>query len=301
MPSAILKSFRWCGPAIRSLCEADPEFAKHLINQTQEQRQCLALAVLGWERPGSARISPREFAIKVRCQSKKALLKQFYRPYPAGLVNILKKLGNRIMVKNRYLELIDLLDEPNAAKLLWHEPKIKPFMIAALVGLEPAFRQPSIIRNIINEPTLHSAQYAIAVARRVTPRVSDSVLAKSLEETFAEFHKSGHDSFEIKWKIQNWITRRLNKTTMPEPPWSGTRKLRPITKCKDILKTAREFDNCLAGQLANVISKKRFFYLWNDRGSAVVALENEPMLGWIVGEIKGPKNKPVTGQTPKRM
>ncbi len=81
---------------------------------------------------------------------------------------------------------------------------------------------------------------------------------------------------------------------MPKPPWNGTRKLRPITQCADILKTARDFDNCLAGQLANVISKKRFFYLWRDRGAAVVALENEPLLGWIVGEIKGPKNKSVS-------
>ncbi len=29
----------------------------------------------------------------------------------------------------------------------------------------------------------------------------------------------------------------------------------------------------------------------------MVALENEPMLGWIVGEIKGPKNKPVSKRT----
>lgn len=301
MSSAILKSFSWCGHSIQTLCEADPEFAQHLINQSQEQRQCLVFVLLGWEQSGPARITPRELAIKIRSQSKKRLLKQFYQTYPHGLVSILKKLGSKIMVRSRYLELIELLAEPNAAKFLWHESKIKSFMITALVGLEPAYRQPSIVRNVINKSVLHSVQYAIAVARRITPHASDTVLAKSLEETFAQLDKTSRDGYEIKWKIQNWITRRLNKTIIPAPPWNGTLNLRPITKSKDILKTARDFDNCLANFLPNIISKKRFFYLWQGKGTVIIALENEPLLGWIVGEIKGPKNKSVSERTKEKI
>jgi len=209
MSSAILKSFSWCGPAIQKLCEADSEFAKHLINQTQEQRQCLAFVVLGWDRMGSKELHPRELGKKLRCQSKKALLKQFIRPYPAGLVSVLKKLGNRIMIKVRYLELIDLLVEPNAAKFLWHQPKIQSGMISALVGLDPEFRLASIVRNVTNQSTLHSIQYAIAVARKASPETSDSVLAKSLEEALSHNRHQMWLPIETAMVLQEWLSHRL--------------------------------------------------------------------------------------------
>lgn len=294
MSSAILKSFSWCGPAIQRLCEADAEFANYLICQPQEHRQCLVFVVLGWERLGSASVTPKELAMKVRQQSKKALLKQFYRPYPAGLVPILKKLGNRIMIKDRYIDLSDLLLEPSAAKFLWHERKIQPFMISALMGLEPVFRRPSIVRHVINQSILYSFQYAIAIARRIAPNTSDAELAKSLENTFSKLNGVRPVGYRAQCKLEKWLARRLNKTDVPAPPWVGTQKLRPILNCHDILKVADDFENCLADELARVIGKKRYFYLWKDRGSAVVALENDPLLGWIVGEIKGPHNRAVS-------
>ena len=297
MSNAILRSFSWCGPAIHMLCEADPEFAQHLISQTQAQRQCLVLVVLGWERLGSAIFTPRELAKNVRSQSKKALLKQFIQPYPTGLGAVVKKLGNRVMVRDRYLELIDLLAEPKAAKFLWHEPKVRSSMITALVGLEPAFRRPKIVRNVANKTTLHCAQYAIAVARRVSPKVSDRVLAKSLEGAFPKKKNGNPEPCEAQWKMQEWLVRRLTKATIPKPPWNGSQKLRPITRAQDLLKTAEKLENCLASELVNVIGKKRYFYLWKDRVATVVALENDPLLGWIVGEIKGPHNKDVSKKT----
>lgn len=301
MSSAILKSFNWCGPSVENLCQADPEFAKYLIGQTQEERQCLVFVILGWESSGSTNASLEKLAIKIRCQSKKYLLKRFVRPYPAGLVSILRKLGNRIMVKDRYLELIDLLSEPKAAKLLWHESKIRPSMIMTLVGLEPAYRKTSIVRNISNKMSLHSVQYAIAVARRASPKTSNPALAKSLERKLSDANKVKIEPIELQWKLQEWLSGRLKKTTIPGPPWDGSKKLCPITTGQDIYKTAAEFENCLAGELVKVIGHKRYYYLWKDRSGAVVALENEPLLGWIVGDIRGHKNKEVSKRTRQKI
>ncbi len=297
MSSAILKSFSWCSPSIEKLCGADPDFANYLISQTQEQRQCLVFVILGWERLGSARIAPAKLARKIRTKSKKALLKEYCKPCPAGLVTALKKLGNRVMIKDRYLGLINLLAEPNAAKFLWHEVKIQPFSIDALVGMEPVYRRPSIIRNIANKSALNSFQYAIAVARRANPKASDSALAKSLEEKLSNIKKHLIEVYDISWLLQEWLANRLKKTVIPEPPWEGTQKLRPIADCQGILKIATDFENCLESELAKVIAKKRYFYIWKDRGTAVVALDNEPLLGWIVGDIKGPQNKTVSRKT----
>ena len=301
MSSAILKSFNWCGPSIEKLCEADPEFAGYLVGQTQEERQCLIFVILGWESSGLTKTSLGKLAKIVRSQSKKDLLKRYVRPYPAGLVSILKKLGNRIMVKDRYLELIDLLSEPKTAKLLWHESKIRPSMIMTLVGLEPAYRKSSIVRNISNKTSLHSVQYAIAVARRASPKTSNFSIAKSLERKFSDPNKVKIEPFELSWKLQEWLSSRLKKTTIPEPPWDGSKKLCPITTSQDIYKTAAEFENCLAGELAKVIGHKRYYYLWKDNSSAVVALENEPLLGWIVGDIRGHKNKEVSRRTRQKI
>lgn len=301
MSSAILKSFSWCGPSIERLCEADSEFAEYLINQTQEQRQCLVFVVLGWERSGSEKLTPKELAENIRRQSKKILLKKFCRPCPAGLVSVLKKLGNRIMVRDRYIELIDLLEEPKAAKLLWHEPKVGPSMILALMGLKPAFRKSSIVRNISNTMSLHSVQYAIAVARRASPKTSNSVLAKSLERKLTVAQKVKIEPFELQWKLQEWLSSRLKRTSIPAPPWGGSKKLCPITNSQGIHKTAADFENCLAGELAKVIGHKRYFYLWKDRSGAVVALDNEPLLGWIVGDIKGHQNKEVSKRTRQKI
>jgi hypothetical protein len=55
--------------------------------------------------------------------------------------------------------------------------------------------------------------------------------------------------------------------------------------------------NCLHDQVIAAAIGKRVFYLWPGPPPAVVALQRDPFLGWVVAEMNGPKNGRVDGDT----
>lgn len=304
----IFDSYGKCKEMVQALCRADPASAVYLMEQTAYERQCLVMILLSWHRAKEPKTTLGDLGKMLQSQSKKALLRKFVQPYPVGLDNVLGKLGGRVLAEERYYEIIELLWEPNAAKVLRHLKKIRPFTIEMLRTLPPAFRISSIVGSIHRGEALQELRYAISVVRAHLPVLTEQAIVRSLERCVEPGMVTG--SRRAGWRkkhppdrldVSEWLERRLRKAKLPQPPWNGTDKLSPLCNTIDILKTAKEFKNCLASEIGKAVGQDRYFYVWRGNDKAVAALDRDPLIGWTVGDIQGPGNNPVKAETRQKI
>jgi hypothetical protein len=137
------KALAWCEPTAKRLCAADPEFLPFLAGTTATDRHVLAIVALAIEQRRWRRQAISAIAGAVRTQPRKGVLRTALGPYPRGLATVLPKLDRRILSRDRYRLLLQLLAEPKAAKILWHVPRVSARLIDIMDELEPRFRLPA--------------------------------------------------------------------------------------------------------------------------------------------------------------
>ena len=289
MVTTALKSFSWCEGMVRAVCEVDRDFPEYLLTQSMAERQMMVIIFLACGDKSAKKTSLSVLGRQIRTENKKALLRKFVRNCPKGLFGVMGKVGGRIMAKERYHDLVDLLQEPAAATFLRHVERIKPRTIYVLKSLEPVYRTRAIVNVLANGEDLRSFKYAIAVAKRFNSEIKDRDIARSLDQSLSD-HRPTRDSV---FDVADWLKQQLKKHGIPKPPWRGTRELKPVTTVGEIRKVGKEFKNCIEGQLSEVVVGNRHFYVYRGRVAAVVSLERDPALGWVVGDVLGKGNKSI--------
>jgi hypothetical protein len=162
---------------------------------------------------------------------------------------------------------------PCSAKVLWHVPRVPSRLIDTVAQLEPSFRLPGLATALIHKAELDGFLYAVKVIRRLMPKVTDRELAASLQ------------SVTEPAQLPLWFERWLNRAPLPNPPWRGTKDLRPLRSGKDLRRAALRLKNCLHDQVIAAAAGKRVFYLWRGPPPAIVALEPDPFLGWVIAKM----------------
>jgi hypothetical protein len=292
MVMTALNSFGWCKGTVRAICEIDPDFPGYLMSQSLSERQLLVMILLAYDMKTAGKIPLTDLAKRIRTENKKRLLRRFIVDCPEGLFGVAGKIGGRIIARDRYLDLIDLLREPAAAKVLRHMDRIKPQTIKALKALEPVYRTPAIVETLEDEDTIQCARYVIAVAKRFRPAATDQEIARSFNQ-FMKSRDRQRREYGGQFALGEWLCQRLEKTSIPAPPWAGTDKLRPLTTMGQIRDAAAEFENCIAQRTASIITGVRYYYVFRGKVPAVVSIEHDHGLGWAVGEILGKQNRQV--------
>jgi hypothetical protein len=171
----------WCEIPAKTLCEADPKFLPYLVGATATDRHVMALVALargdnGWP-PGAA----APLARSIRTEPAKKVLRSVLSHYPRGLVTLLPKLDRRILPREQYQRLLQLLDQAKAAKVLWHVARVPNHLIDTLAQLDPSFRLPGLATALVDKAELDGFLYAVKVIRRLMPKVTDRELTASLQ------------------------------------------------------------------------------------------------------------------------
>ncbi len=288
-----MNSFGWCQGIVRAICEIDREFPGYLLSQSFSERQLLVMILLAYEMKADGKSPLVELARRMRTENKKKLLREFIGDCPEGLFGVAGKIGGRVLARDRYLDLIELLREPAAAKVLKHINRIKPQTIKTLKELEPTYRTTTIVAALNDEDAIRCAKYVIAVAKRFQPSATDREIARSLDQFIS--NNSRYLEYGTQHILGDWLVRRLEKSEIPTPPWAGTDMLRPLATISAIRDAATDFENCIAHQIISVIAGSRHFYIYCGKVPAVVSIERDPALGWVVAEILGKRNRPVPG------
>ncbi len=272
----------WCNPWLKCLCQADTTFFEHLLEQQADYIHFLCLVQLyGNDNSKYKQLSSHDLAALIRTHSKNQILKELISPYPSGLTNILKKLNNRPYTKQTYYELLTLLYDTKASNHLRHATSINPNMINCLYQLDHHWRNLKILRHV------------------KTPKDTSIILfihraCIKLRDKYPDFidHSSLHQIDNIDALIE-WLIRRLNKIPFPKPPWVGDKRIRPITNGEQLNSISKEFKNCIADYICEILMGACYFYV-SSYGPSIIKVNRDPIFDWHIEEILGIENNEVT-------
>jgi hypothetical protein len=278
------------GADICEMSDRNEAFRVSLLELSQERFHLIGLALALRDRSSTAgQFGLGELATELTTTRPRDLIARLYGRCPFGLVGCLKKLPRRIMSGSAYLRLIVLLEEPRAAKVLWHADRLTPNMITLLQRVDPALRRSKFVGWLAVPRAVEVVDYLIAAILRARPDVERQQLLSSLARV-------GSAS-----SLETWCVRWLSKAALPDPPWPGIELLRPLRTVGELKATGRRFQNCLAAKIGSVLARRRYYYVWIGPPGAVCELVNDPLIGWSVGEINGCQNTQLASRLVKKV
>ena len=241
----------------------------------------IALAVAHLSLPVPPEIGP----LLVRASARQVLNQVLGQP-PVGIKRALSHLPEAVLSRENYQRLVDLLVDPQAAKVLHHADQIDDTDIRVLTDLPQKLRKP--------------LAFAVADWSRKLYGLIDSLqflvsrgVGSNVDELVAEL------ATVTAWPqsaamIEFWVGRLPLPETMPPATVGNARRLDRIdTVCS----LGRSWRNCLASYGSSIDAGSCAVYLWEDAERPAACLINRHgRLGWLMDEVKGPRNSEVEPQ-----
>lgn len=194
-----------------------------------------------------------------------------------GLERALTRLGDTAWPGESYRRLLDLLADPQAAKVLRHAEAIDPAVVGRL-GLLPAAmgRSLALALLVTDDAARAVSEAADAIACRSGGAVAEAATLRwsELETEAALFEAVREDLYP----------------EPPPPPFPGNERLKPLATKAAMREAAKRYDNCLATRVTNAVSGFSAFYEWTGGDGAVVEIGRDAIFGWRLEEARGPKN-----------
>ena len=279
LSSITLRCFGWCSPAVAEMAACTPELERFIPRLSIRLLHLVAMALtLRRALPASSPLALGELAGWLTGLPAKEVIARLYGRYPAGTLNCLDKLPQRVLPAESYRDLLTLLEEPHAAKVLWHMKSIGPGLIELLLALDPALRAPAFVKFARKAERVEAFDYLVVALLQIRAAESRTALLASLA------HVTSDDGLGL------WFNRWVRKAPFPAPPWEGTAGLYPLQSAREMNQAAEAFGNCLRDLVPAVITGLRYYYVSTQNPQAVCELVKDPFLGWALGEMRGPKN-----------
>ena len=249
-------AYGWLTPTIAALARECDDVAENALAMPRESLHFIALTLAMM---GPAAHDPDHlaaFARRYACTSRRKLFGEFTRADPR-LVKLVKRFAGKPWRAPTYRRLAALYEEPAARKTLAHCPAITRARLRALSNLPPAFRTMRVLKKVANPKDRACAIFAIDVVCKLRPDMA-------VEEVVASFETT-------KDCPEAWARRHFERAAFPAPPVraiviGGIEAIRPLTSYDDMARSAREFDNCIASYLMDVLRGERYFYRFAPRG-----------------------------------
>lgn len=291
VPSLLATAFGWCAPQVNTLAEADPLFEPFLLRANRLQFHLIAMAVaLAMPDPDITPHDAKPLAALLRLRKVATVAEAVCGWCPPGLRGALWKLPKRPLSRRGYRRLIELLNEPAAARVLHQSDRITPLLLAVLARIDPALRRASLVREIKSLREIEELEYA-ACALQHLGAASDR--AAALAQLGAA--NSLRD-------IAKRLAKAFDASRADPDAWPGSDRLKLLQTLGEVRRTAREFQNCLVGiWYEQVWRQQRQFYVWRGECPAMVALADDAFVGWQVAEIRGTANAVVPAPTSREI
>ena len=130
-PGHLLAPFGWAADAVGAMVEAEPTLLFHLFELGRARMHLIALALAHLNE-----FSP-DIGVFLANGSVRAVTERILGRCPTGIKRALNILPSRVMPPENYRCLVELLANPDTAKLLHHTRSIDSSKIEALHGFPP--------------------------------------------------------------------------------------------------------------------------------------------------------------------
>lgn len=273
-PGHLLAPFGWAADVLGEMAKTEPKLLIHLfeLDVTRMHLIALVLAHLNKVTPDLGRL--------LAGGSARAVTKQILGRCPTGIKRALGRLPRSVMAPENYRRLVEILADPKAAKLLFLERYIHEFRIANLYSLPAPLRRPFILHAL----SCHDQENRFSDGLRFLVSRGAASSIDAIVRDLATASKARQ--FFLKLKL---LAERLPLRDALPPVRIG--KARRIDQAAAIRTLETRWGNRLANYIEDINAGTCAIYVWeNSRTPATCCVQRIGRFGWILCEVKGPRN-----------
>jgi hypothetical protein len=240
VPGYLFTPFGWAAQPLAAMIQAEPGLLTHVFELDRPRMHVIALALAHLEGNPAPHLAPVLFRASIH-----EVLHRVLGRSPPGIRRVLRRLPFAVLSRQGYLRLVELLDEPQSAKLLHHldETEIIDLTVRVLYEI-PAVPRPvlsELVRCIERIERLDQLPDGLRwLASRNAATSFDALIADLAAQA-----QPGQ------------FVARLNKlvSELPLPqtlPSAQIGLARRIDAAADICALAKQFRNCLANFVTQI-------------------------------------------------
>ena len=151
MVTSLFGKRHWAYQWVTSLCESDPKFLLHLIQQPPCYVHFLCLVRIALLENPVGGNDEVEYAKMIRTESKEKIMAKFHPSYSDDLIKLLPKFGSKPFSQVAYRQITRLLSDDNVRKILANTRRVRGFSLCAFVELPEEFQIVAAVNCIRDE------------------------------------------------------------------------------------------------------------------------------------------------------
>ncbi len=276
----------WVSEWVLGLCQSEPRFLLHLIDQSPDYVHfvCLVrLALLKY----SADDESLKYATWMLTQNKKSILQSLYPSHPDGLLGMLAKLPDKPLSQDDYHRLVRLLADENLRKMLCHKKRVRLFdlrLFEMLEDIPQEFQCGGVMECVKTHENYESLQLLIRAARHLNLALNKSEISAATRQLGCLLNLSA------------WFMEKFKSAPFPPPPWTGNDWIKPVCCQSELEAVGEKFKNCIrsGGHDGEYFAKVALGYGYFDvcnRMPAVIEMNKDAILGWGIVQMNEAANR----------
>jgi hypothetical protein len=275
-PGYLMAPFGWAAKPLAALLEADRSLYPALFILSRQRMHLIAFALAHCSGETDA-----AFARLIIAGAPRAVVDAVLGHRPAGLSRALAHLPVGVLPQASYRHLIELLDQPATAKLIYHLDSVEGEYVDLLHSVPASLRR--IVVATIDDRRLRPEGLVdglrFLVARGAAPSFEALVADLAAIRQPAQFVA----------RIRNLVQRLPLPDFIPPVKVSGSRRLDSVA---EICRLAKRWKNCLADCYLDAVNDVRAaVYFWpHGETPAACVVNRHGRLGWGLADAKGPEN-----------
>jgi hypothetical protein len=277
-PGYLLEPFGWAAHHVGAMISSEPQLLPYILQIDRARMHLIALTLAHLD----AHSAPQLARLLVQGSTTRETLQFGLGRSPIGIQRILKRLPPTVLTREGYKQLMQMLDQPQTAKLLHHVSanEITDGMIRILLEI-PASLHAIVLAIGVPVQCLGTlaAGLRLLVSRGAT---------STFDELVADLGSLQHPGQFIA-RLRDLVdSLPLPQTLPPERIGLGRR----LDSTQEVRTLARQWKNCLANRIERIDDGQCAVYLWEDQTSpAVCEVARYGRLGWLFTDALGPQNR----------
>jgi hypothetical protein len=271
-----LSPLRWAAQSVAKIIKSQPTLLQDVFAIDRPRMHVIGLAFAHVSEDRAHDIAPLLFTGPIRAAVRAALGR-----CPAGIPVVLHRLPGTVLSRDGYRQLIDLLDDPVSAKILYHfqDKELADWMITVLHEI------PAVLRPVMTQVMPHLAVlYGLPAALRWLAARGAAANFDALVADLATQRQPAQLVARL-----NQLMAELPLTEALPPKMIG--KARRIDAAAEISTVAKQFENCVAKYLSRIDDGSSAVYVWDEPElSAVCHVGRHGRLDWALDRPLGPRN-----------
>jgi len=273
-PGHLLEPFGWAADALIGIVTAKPHLLVDPLAIDCQRMHLIALALANLE----SEITP-ELAEMLMRGSVRAVMEHIPTSDPDSMEQVFDRhFPSSVLERKSYQRLVALLADSNASRFLQNADYVSDFVISTLHGLPP------VLRNVCVVDVLDPIELDCGFSNGLHFLVSRGA-APSFEALVSELAAIS-DEKRLVSRIGELIETLPLPTEFPPPQIQKARRIDSPTEIRSL---SENWNNGLAGYIAEINAGTCALYLWEDGDfSASCSVTRCARLGWFLNEIRRP-------------